>query len=71
MGLNRILASGGPPVPVTKFDASKGDLSHYYPQFLPGGKEFLFQVRSSDARTRGTSNEYDHTRSMKCSTSKE
>ena len=53
VGLNRIPASGGTPVPVTKIDAAKGELYHYYPQFLPGGKEFLFMVRSNDAARAG------------------
>ena len=52
-GLNRIPASGGAPVPVTKVDAAKGERYHYFPQFLPGGKEFLFLVRSNDAARAG------------------
>ena len=53
VGLNRIPASGGTPVPLTKVDAAKGELDHGYPQFLPGGKEFLFLVRSNDAARAG------------------
>jgi serine/threonine protein kinase/Tol biopolymer transport system component len=39
--LSRIPASGGEPVIVTKLDKQN---SHRFPQFLPGGKQFLFQV---------------------------
>ena len=53
VGLNRVPASGGAPVPVTKVDAAKGESIHYYPQFLPGGKEFLFLVGSNDAGKTG------------------
>ena len=52
-GLKRIAASGGAPVSVTKIELSKGEVSHYYPQFLPGGKEFLYLVRSNDAAKAG------------------
>jgi len=47
-GLRRIPASGGTPAAVTKVDTAAGETLHYYPQFLPGGKEFLFLVRSGD-----------------------
>ena len=45
VGLQRIAASGGTPTPVTRINATAGETFHYYPQFLPGGKEFLFLVR--------------------------
>ena len=51
-GLQRIAASGGAPVPVTTID-SKSESFHYYPQFLPGGKEFLFLVGSNDVARAG------------------
>ena len=53
VGLQRIAASGGAPAPVTKIDSTKGEVSHYYPQFLPGGKEFLYLVRSNGAAVTG------------------
>src|SRR5215469_1344739 len=52
--LLRVSASGGVPEPASKLDASRGENSHRWPQFLPGGKHFLFWARSS----RGTQ---DHT----------
>lgn len=53
VGLQRIPASGGAPAPVTEVNAAGGELFHYYPQFLPGGKEFLFLVRHGEAAKRG------------------
>ena len=53
-GLLRIAApGGGAPVPVTKINQAAGENFHYYPQFLPGGKEFLFLVRHIDAAKKG------------------
>jgi serine/threonine protein kinase len=40
--LYRITASGGERLAVTKFE--KGQISHRFPQFLPGGRQFLFYV---------------------------
>jgi eukaryotic-like serine/threonine-protein kinase len=37
----QISASGGTPVPLTKFDSSK-HTTHRWPQFMPDGKHFLF-----------------------------
>ena len=48
VGLLEIPASGGTPAAVTKTNTAAGEEFHYYPQFLPGGKEFLFLVRSAD-----------------------
>jgi eukaryotic-like serine/threonine-protein kinase len=45
--LYRVSATGGKAVPATQFDASRGENSHRWPQFLPDGKHFLFLVRSS------------------------
>lgn len=47
-GLQRVSASGGLPSPVTKLNREGGETSHYYPQFLPGGRRFLFFVRHAD-----------------------
>jgi eukaryotic-like serine/threonine-protein kinase len=43
-GLFRVPASGGTPEVITTLDHAKGELSHRYPQFLPGGKAVLFTV---------------------------
>jgi serine/threonine protein kinase/Tol biopolymer transport system component len=46
-GLLRVSASGGRITPVTELDLSRQEGSHRFAQFLPDGKHFLFQVRSS------------------------
>ena len=51
-GLQSIPASGGSPSPVTRLNKEDGETSHYYPQFLPGGKEFLYLVRHSNSEKR-------------------
>ena len=52
-GISRISASGGEPSLVTRTDRSRGETSHYFPQFLPDGRRFLFLVLSSKEETRG------------------
>ncbi len=42
--LRRVSASGGLPVDVIPLDKVSNEQSHYYPQFLPGGKEFSYLV---------------------------
>jgi Tol biopolymer transport system component len=42
--LSRIPASGGEPVAVTKLERQTG---HRFPQFLPGGRQFLFYAQGS------------------------
>lgn len=44
-GLFRIAESGGTPEIATTLDATRGDVAHLYPQFLPDGQSFLFTVR--------------------------
>ncbi len=39
-GLSRIPSAGGPPTPVT--DLQNGEITHRWPQILPGGKAVLF-----------------------------
>jgi serine/threonine protein kinase/Tol biopolymer transport system component len=52
-GLHRVPASGGVPTVLTKADAAGGERGHGYPQFLPGGKRFLYFVESSNSNTQG------------------
>jgi Tol biopolymer transport system component len=40
--LFRVAASGGEPVAVTKLDASRHEVAHRYPWFLPDGRRFLY-----------------------------
>jgi serine/threonine protein kinase len=43
-----ISESGGTPRKTTKLDATRGENSHRFPQFLPDGRRFLFTARSAD-----------------------
>ncbi len=52
-GISRISASGGEPSFVTRTDRSRGEASHFFPQFLPDGRRFLFLAMSSKAETSG------------------
>jgi eukaryotic-like serine/threonine-protein kinase len=51
--LFKVPASGGTPVQVTKFDRAQGETSHRWPQFLPDGRHFLFNVRSEQSDRSG------------------
>jgi Tol biopolymer transport system component len=52
-GLQRIPASGGTPSLVTRVNKEAEETFHYYPQFLPGGKQFLYLVRHREAEKMG------------------
>jgi serine/threonine protein kinase len=43
-GLLRVSAAGGTPEVLTTLDSSKGEVSHRYPQILPGGKAVIFTI---------------------------
>ena len=42
VGILRVSADGGSIVPMTKPDASKGEIQHFWPSFLPDGRHFLY-----------------------------
>ncbi|MFQ5616168.1 MAG: protein kinase, partial [Anaerolineales bacterium] len=44
-GLARVSARGGDPELITTPDSTEGELGHYYPNVLPGGKAVLFTIR--------------------------
>jgi Tol biopolymer transport system component len=44
-GLSRIPSAGGPPTPVTELQ--NGELTHRWPQILPGGKAVLFTASAN------------------------
>jgi len=46
--LYRIPASGGTPEALTHLDPARGDITHRWPQFLPGGKALLFTASSDN-----------------------
>ena len=52
--ISRISASGGTVTPVTTFAADQAILTHYWPQFLPDGRHFLYYQRSAKAEHQGT-----------------
>ncbi|MCG6927896.1 MAG: hypothetical protein LJF30_21630, partial [Acidobacteria bacterium] len=47
-GLSLIPASGGEPTPLTTLDEAKGERSHRWPQWLPGGEAVLFSSLAGD-----------------------
>ena len=46
-GLMRVSAAGGAPSLLTKVDASRAEVAHGYPSFLPDGRRFLYARFSS------------------------
>ena len=52
-GIERIPASGGARTPLTRLNTAAGERGHRYPQFLPGGREFLYLVLHDDPRNSG------------------
>ena len=52
-GLQRIPASGGTPSVVTQLNNATGQIHHHFPQFLPGGKDFLFLILFADSGKSG------------------
>ena len=47
-GIVRLSASGGPLEPVTLIDSASGELSHRFPQLLPGGKAIIYTVKQNN-----------------------
>ncbi|MGA8222939.1 MAG: protein kinase [Candidatus Acidiferrales bacterium] len=46
--LYRIAAAGGTPAPATHLDAARTEITHRWPQFLPGDKAVLFTASSDN-----------------------
>jgi eukaryotic-like serine/threonine-protein kinase len=44
--ISRVQARGGTATVVTQLDTNRGENAHYWPQILPGGRKFLYFVRS-------------------------
>ncbi len=51
--LYRVPAAGGAPVPLTTLDASRKEISHYHPRFLPDGRHFLYLANSPQRESAG------------------
>jgi serine/threonine protein kinase len=52
-GLFRVPASGGAVMPVTTLDASRKEMRHMYPSFLPDGRHFIYLVESAQQEHTG------------------
>jgi Tol biopolymer transport system component len=48
-----VSASGGETQAITELDANKGEDAHYYPQFLPDGRSFVYFRRRVDRSRSG------------------
>ena len=46
-GLSRIPDAGGQPSALTELDGNRGEVTHRYPQVLPGGKAALFTAHTT------------------------
>jgi Tol biopolymer transport system component len=51
--VHRVGARGGAVQAVTALDASRGENAHYWPVALPGGRDFLFFIRSTRPENNG------------------
>jgi Tol biopolymer transport system component/tRNA A-37 threonylcarbamoyl transferase component Bud32 len=51
--VHRVSARGGAVEPVTALDAGRGENAHYWPVVLPGGRSFLFFIRSTRPENNG------------------
>ena len=52
IGLLQVPASGGTPQVLTTLDSNKGEISHRWPHFLPGGKAVVFNASSGPSWSR-------------------
>ena len=53
-GLLRVAAAGGEPKPVTKLDPARQETAHFFTQFLPDGRHFLYLAVSAKPENSGT-----------------
>ncbi|HMG32761.1 MAG TPA: protein kinase, partial [Blastocatellia bacterium] len=51
--LYRVSAAGGAPAPLTTLDASRKEVAHVYPQFLPDGRRFIYLAISAQRENSG------------------
>ena len=49
-GISKVSATGGMPIEVTRLDRARGEVSHRWPQVLPGGAAVMFTVWTGPAR---------------------
>ena len=55
-GIHRVPASGGDPQTVTALDKGRGETTHRWASFLPGGRHFLYLAGVHDLRTDAAAN---------------
>jgi Tol biopolymer transport system component len=48
VGIMRVSAAGGVPVPITALDPARRETDHDFPSFLPDGQHFVYVRRTSD-----------------------
>ena len=46
--VHRVEVGGGEPIALTALDATRREDAHYWPQFLPDNRHFLYYARSTD-----------------------
>jgi Tol biopolymer transport system component len=51
--IHRVSARGGQVEAVTSLDVSRGENAHYWPVALPGGRDFVFFIRSTRPENNG------------------
>ena len=51
--LYRVSAAGGAPTPLTTLDASRKEIFHTHPRFLPDGRHFLYLASSAQRENTG------------------
>ena len=51
--VHRVSERGGTVTEVTKADVARGENAHYWPVALPGGRKFLFFIRSAQPDNNG------------------
>ena len=52
-GIWRVSAAGGASTPVTALSRDEGAITHYWPQFLPDGRRFIYYQRSDNPAHQG------------------
>jgi serine/threonine protein kinase len=52
-GLFRVPAQGGTPRQITTLNLARGENYHLWPMFLPGGRQYLYLITSSDPNVAG------------------
>jgi len=52
-GIQRVSAAGGTATPATTLNASRQEIAHLWPHFLPDGRHFLYFARSTKAENSG------------------